>query len=258
MRKKLTVTEYKVKTDRISGRVRVVFLSDLHSTEYGCGQADLLSAVVALSPDIVLLGGDMIDNRYSTAPAVTLISEINRRFRCFYVSGNHEFYDRLWKRNSALLAEAGITPLDGDTVTVSLGEDRVHISGLHDYYMHTPDGDPHAPANAEWRGRLAEMAAKKPRDGLRLLLSHRPEMTEDYSSAGYDMVFCGHAHGGQIRGIPFFKNGVFAPGQGLSPKYTKGIYDIGESRMVVSSGLCVNFLPRWFNPPEIVVVEFVG
>lgn len=63
-------------------------------------------------------------------------------------------------------------------------------------------------------------------------------------------MLSGHAHGGQIR---ILGRGVFSPGQGLFPKYTKGIY---EGRLVVSAG-CSNTasIPRWGNPCEVVAIR---
>ncbi len=67
------------------------------------------------------------------------------------------------------------------------------------------------------------------------------------------LIFSGHAHGGQWR-IPFTNKGVYAPGQGLFPEYCQGVYD---GRLVVSAGLSnTTWIPRFFNPREIVVVEF--
>ena len=65
-----------------------------------------------------------------------------------------------------------------------------------------------------------------------------------------DLVVSGHAHGGQWR---FFGRGVFAPGQGLFPKYTAGVHD---DRLVISRGLKKTVMPpRIFNPLEIVVID---
>ena len=56
-----------------------------------------------------------------------------------------------------------------------------------------------------------------------ILLSHRPELFDDYCSYGIDVVFSGHAHGGQWR---IFGMGAYAPHQGIFPKYTSGaIYE---------------------------------
>ena len=77
-----------------------------------------------------------------------------------------------------------------------------------------------------------------------------------YSGKGFDLVVSGHAHGGQVI-IPHILNGLYAPNQGLFPKYAGGRYTLadGNTEMIVSRGLCKNILPRVFNPPEVVVIE---
>ena len=61
------------------------------------------------------------------------------------------------------------------------------------------------------------------------------------------------AHGGQIR-LPLV-GGLFAPGQGVLPKYTAGIYQLGETQMVVSRGIGGSLFPqRVWNRPEVVAV----
>lgn len=74
-----------------------------------------------------------------------------------------------------------------------------------------------------------------------------------YSEYGFDVVFSGHAHGGQFR-LPFV-GGVIAPDQGLFPKYTSGTHKDNNTTMIVNRGLGNSIIPiRIFNRPEIVVV----
>ena len=87
-----------------------------------------------------------------------------------------------------------------------------------------------------------------------MLLSHRPEQFEAYVEKEMDLVFTGHAHGGQIR-VPFV-GGLFAPGQGTLPTYTAGMFEKNETKMVISRGLGNSEFPlRIFNLPEIILVE---
>lgn len=91
-------------------------------------------------------------------------------------------------------------------------------------------------------------------ENLTVLLAHRPEKFNIYVTNNIDLVFSGHAHGGQIR-LPFV-GGLVAPGQGLFPKYTAGTFEDGKTTMNVSRGLGNSTVPfRIFNLPQIVAVE---
>ena len=95
---------------------------------------------------------------------------------------------------------------------------------------------------------LADYTAQ---EGFHLLLCHHPEYWPRYLRAlPIELTFSGHAHGGQIR---LFDRGLYAPGQGLLPTYTSGLY---EDRLLVSRGLSNNvIIPRLFNPTELVYLD---
>lgn len=74
-----------------------------------------------------------------------------------------------------------------------------------------------------------------------------------YHEQDIDLVFSGHAHGGQFR-VPIIK-GLYAPHQGVLPKYTEGVYTMGSTQLHVSRGLGNSRFPyRLFNHPEIIKV----
>ena len=115
------------------------------------------------------------------------------------------------------------------------------------------DGDYITLAGHGW-GDTDQIGNLRPDEGYCILLSHQPEGFEDYAAAGFDLVFSGHAHGGQIR-VPLI-GAVYAPGQGLFPKYDSGLYSEGCTDMVVSRGIGNSVLPfRFNNQPEVIVVE---
>lgn len=99
----------------------------------------------------------------------------------------------------------------------------------------------HAP-DTDWLNQFTTIS------GYHVLLSHHPEYYP-LVPEGVDLILSGHAHGGQWR---IFGRGVWSPGQGLLPRWTRGVYD----RMVVSAGLSnTTWMPRIGNPTEVVYVE---
>ena len=89
-----------------------------------------------------------------------------------------------------------------------------------------------------------------------VLLSHRPELFDVYVDSQIDLVFSGHAHGGQFR-VPFI-GGLVAPNQGFFPEYDAGLFSKENTTMVVSRGVGNSIIPlRFNNRPEIVVVELI-
>lgn len=96
-------------------------------------------------------------------------------------------------------------------------------------------------------------------NSFNVLLAHFPEKIDFYRSFGkFDLVLSGHAHGGQWR-LPPFMNGLYAPGQGLFPKYAGGRYDFDDTTFIVSRGLSrtIERIPRIFNNPELVVIDIL-
>ena len=155
------------------------------------------------------------------------------------------------------LVSAGVTVLEGDVKTIRANGVEIDICGIDDPTYMSDDA---------WLGQLAAVAAKtadSPR--LKILLSHRPEYSGEDAKYNFELVFSGHLHGGQW-GIPGTGLGVCGPSSGgpsmgdrpLFPKRAGGAYPIGSNTtMVVSRGLAREStpLPRFFNHPEIVVVN---
>ena len=52
--------KYAFQSDRLKKNCRIVFLTDLHNKEYGIGNEKLLQAIGELAPDLILIGGDML------------------------------------------------------------------------------------------------------------------------------------------------------------------------------------------------------
>ena len=90
-------------------------------------------------------------------------------------------------------------------------------------------------------------------ENYKVLLAHRPEFFEQYAGKA-DLIFSGHAHGGQFR-LPFV-GGLVAPNQGVVPKYDSGLYIDGSTNMIVSRGIGNSIVPfRFNNRPEVILVE---
>lgn len=251
---RLRVVSYGISDDRIKTPVRIVFLTDLHSCRYGKEQGELLDVIDAQKPDIILLGGDIFDDDLPNENTIMVLTHLANLYPCFYVSGNHEYWNANTEELFDTVRALNISILHGICETVSFGQTRLNICGIAD-----PDGETHEPITASMEDQLRKARDAEEKDCFTILLAHRPERIESYAKYGFDLVLSGHAHGGQIR-IPGIINGFFSPGEGWFPKYTGGEYEIGDTRMIVSRGLSREStrVPRIWNRPELVVIDLAG
>ena len=248
---RLIVRQYTLSVQTFDRPVWLVLLADHHSTRYGKRQARLLREIDAINPDAILIAGDMIDRWRAPGETLHLYNGL-RRYRTYYAIGNHECDYADLDAVKAQARSHGITVLGNETVIASIAGGQLVIGGIDD-----PERAKHDNTQYDHRAaarKLTRRANACP--GYRILIAHKPEYIEQY--LGFDLVVSGHAHGGQVR-IPGLVNGLFAPGQGLFPKWVGGVYQHEETTHVVSRGLArFFFLPRVFNRPELVVIELTG
>ena len=241
----------------------IVQISDLHNKEFGGGQRRLLSKLAEQDPDLIVITGDMIDSRWTdVGPALDFARKAVKLAPCFYVPGNHEkrvpdAYEEL----KAGLADCGVKILENEKISLEQDGAELTMVGVLDpvFCVGTADeaGNLLIDERSVMKSQLAELVAQSADSQggeFTVLLSHRPELLDLYGAAGVDLVFAGHAHGGQWR-LPGL-GGLIAPMQGFFPKYTDGVHTSGRTAMYISRGLGNSLIPiRIFNRPELVVVE---
>lgn len=222
---------------------RILQVSDLQNKQFGREQQRLLELSKQAVPDIIVITGDLMDGHSNEMESAMEYAEGAVDIApVYFISGNHEWLSGRYEELIERLAAAGVTVLDNSSAALESNGEIIELLGLK---------DPTFGGDEQFLKQLKVLAADK--SGFRILLSHHPEYIEAYAKYDIDLVFSGHAHGGQIR-LPFI-GGLFAPGQGFFPKYTSGLYKVGETSMAVSRGLGnSNFPLRVFNRPELVVV----
>jgi len=237
----MKLTRYEVFSEKISRSYLFVVAADLHNREY----KDVVRKIADIKPDAVLVPGDLCHNlnrphtHRNSKNGFGFLREAAEIAPTFYSLGNHE--KGVTKANYKRVMQTGAVLLNDRTV--SFGEVNIAglSSGLDDSrLLETP------PPDTEFLKVFDKL------EGFKLLLCHHPEYYPRYiENTKIDLTVSGHAHGGQWS---FFGRGVFAPGQGLFPKYTNGIH---ENRLVISRGLTntCHPIPRIFNPTELVIIE---
>lgn len=246
----ITVTDSRL--PRAFSGFRVAQISDLHNDEFGTGNETLLTLLTEAGPDIIVITGDMIDSRRTDVEAaLTFAAGAAEIAPTYYVTGNHEQrVPRAFARLEEGLTKLGVRLLRGAGEEILRDGASITLAGVDDvsFYAEKSAGrDPEVLL-------LEDIQSLREEGGYTILLSHRPELAEIYEKSGVELVFSGHAHGGQVR-LPFI-GGLAAPGQGLFPQYDGGLYTLGETKMVVSRGLGNSIVPlRVNNPPEIVLAE---
>ena len=252
---------------------RIVHLSDLHGQVFGKNNSLLLQQISRLSPDLIVMSGDMIDggrrqaDAYGRQAFLRLCRALSPLCPVFYSLGNHELempkpHLSAWLKK---IGRTGVTVLDNQRTDIVHDGVVFPVFGLTMplLYYKDPLKKPYD-RHASWtQADMETIFGSSPKcgsehNGPSILLAHNPLFFPAYRDWGADITFSGHVHGGIIR-LPGI-GGVLSPDMTLFPKYDGGCFSETSSRssaanpkiMVVSRGLSDTFLKRILNPMEIV------
>lgn len=180
------VKDYTIESSQLPERFNgytVAFVSDLHYPSKFTAKRlkKLVAAIQALSPDVLMLGGDYVTDNDSIENLFVALSSVAPKDGIYAVLGNHEY------RNKELVKEAmtreNIMLLADTVVPVVRGGDTIFIAGVYDSFKYDS---------------LAVQPSETVPDSLfAILLCHTPDYAERSASTA-DLVLSGHTHGGQV------------------------------------------------------------
>ncbi len=257
---RLDVVEYTLKSaafEKAKKRIKFALVSDLHSRA-DTDITPVIDGLIAAAPDYILMSGDIFERLDGSSPegkqaGFALMEKCSEICPVYYSVGNHEnggvrSWDKIkWAKIKSIpkfyeqseldkIWQTGAVMLDDGYVL----EDGIAFGGLSSGLI-----NPERKPNTDWLDGFCSLECPK------VLLCHHPEYYKKYlADKSIDLIVSGHAHGGQWR---FFGRGVYAPGQGIFPKYTSGVHD---GSFVISRGLKPSgHIPRIFNTPELVIIN---
>ena len=224
----LKVNEYKILSDKIPEAFSgfwIAQVADLHNAEFGEDNEMLIELLFQIDPDMIVITGDLIDSRQTDMEiALDFAGKAVQIAPVYYVTGNHEARVPEYEQLKTGLVDLGVTVLDDQKVQITKDGESITLMGILDPSFSTD----YLFGDTESVSKQAISELQNESDGFTVLLSHRPELFDLYVNTGVDLVFSGHAHGGQFR-LPFV-GGLVAPNQGFFPKYDAVLEPGGNSQ----------------------------
>lgn len=277
-------TYYQVSSGKIKDELRIIQLSDFHNSLFGEKNTELISRIQELNPDLIVLTGDMIDEKgKDTQIVLELCKALVDSFPVYYIYGNHETMNAFdsndmsideidqilgttegsrnsegfWEMDDELktsLEELGVNVLWNESDTITIGKNTIDIYGVL-------TGNPYA----FWQFAEETFVDFRYTDleHFKLFLCHEPYIFETWKDDSWaDLSLAGHTHGGAVRlprigALYEHKHGLF-PEFGekkLQNYYIYGKYNVQDYPLIVSGGLSQKDLLRINNQPELVVVD---
>lgn len=189
--------------------------------------ASLVAKTNALSPDLVVITGDLVDTKLESAKeALQELQNLQSKYGTFFIVGNHEYFHGV-APIIAYVKSLGITVLENENVYIGEAQKGFYLCGVYDYFgyrygSYVPD--------------IAK-ALQNTSGSPVVLLAHQPRFINELSSTqGIDLILCGHTHGGQIFPFNFLV--------GLQQPYVKGHYIHNQTTQVY-----VNKGSGFWGPP---------
>jgi len=236
-----------VVSDKIKRPFRVLLFSDLHGDNPRKMNLDIWKKIDEIKGiDAVVIAGDVITSGADELiPHLDSIEQLAKCAAVFYTDGNHD--RRNYRIIRGLLERRGVVVLGNEKISVSINGNDIDIVGLRDYmYLKKIAGYKQAD----------DVMMQLTPDRFNICVAHQPQVFERYSMYLADLFLCGHTHGGQIR-VPFAPV-LFAPNQGLLPRFGYGWYSQDGAKMFVTKGIGTTHFPiRFWNRPELCVIDIL-
>ena len=220
---------------------RILQISDLHNRSKRKKSLDIWPTIKNLHFDMVAITGDIIlRNPLQIYPHKYDLKDLAKKAPTFYVEGNHDAAH--YPKISLFLKECGITCLYNHKTTLEHNGGFVDIAGTKDFTTLR---------KTNYQG-LAELF--EPKTNFCIALTHQPQVWDKFKDKQPNITLSGHTHGGQVR-LPFLPT-LYAPRQGILPKYGAGFYEHKNTYLFVSVGVGATDFPiRFWNRPAIEVFE---
>ncbi len=248
----IKLTEYQIKSNKITEPIRIIQLADLHCADFGDKLSNLITEQ---NPDLILFVGDIVNMPdEDIAVALSTIRDLAAIVPLYISMGNHD-WDYQSAYNVDLTAEfeaAGATVLQATYEDIIVKGQTIRIGGIYGYCL--PDNVMEArERDSQFLYQFQDTAQ------YTILLSHMPVCWMINGSLDYwdvDCVLSGHSHGGQVV-LPFV-GGLYAPDQGWFPGECSGHFETDNKHLIVTTGLGgTTPVPRFWNRPEVVVTDIL-
>ena len=201
--------------------------------------------------DIAVITGDIILNRANQiTPHKEDLQLLASQVPTFYIEGNHD--SPHYSKISNFMKKCGITCLYNTKATIEHNGGLVDIIGTKDFISLRNTG--FAGLNELFSPTASD---EHPGRNFTIALTHQPQVWDKFKKTQPNLTLSGHTHGGQIR-LPLLPT-LYAPRQGVLPKYGQGFYNYGHAKLYVSVGIGATTFPiRFWNRPNIEVFELKG
>ncbi|MEZ6094859.1 MAG: metallophosphoesterase [Pirellulaceae bacterium] len=214
--------------------LRICQISDFHLT----GHIDiaffrhLVSLVNEWKPDIVFVTGDLIDETPCLDWIQPVFEPLHAPLGCYYLLGNHDRRMPSESEERLLLEKVGLIRSGGLWHDLEFHGQRIKIAGNE----------------LPWYQGAEQLEPCDDDEALQILLTHSPDQIDWARLFGFDLIFAGHTHGGQIR-LPIV-GPIISPSK-YGVKYAGGTFREGSAIMHVNRGICGDEPIRLNCPPEI-------
>ncbi len=224
--------------------VRIVHISDLHSSKFNKKEKEILTIINQLNPDFIFITGDFVSKR----PDIESINNffwqvLGERYsnRIFGVWGNHDHWYKNFEMLKKKLKQSQIEILENENKKLKIGseKDYIYLIGVDDPHTNRDD-------------LLRAMQGITDKTIPQILLAHSPDIINKAKEQGIDLVLTGHNHGGQIV-FPFI-GPIFVPSK-YGRKYLKGLFKKNSTYLYVNRGIGTSFLPIRNVPLEVALIK---